>query len=256
MSININSLLSTSALDRLNSTSSTSATSNSNEEDYTSLLSSLGSTDSSSISSLANLLSDSSSSTSNVESLLNQRTEILKQKYELSSNEDQTDETTTQLKSLQGQLDAINEQLANALLEQESSSSSSSYLTDYGTNSSSSSNDLSSLFELSSQISQLKMLNSAKTSLENQSKLLKSEVNQDGESSTAYSKLQKVNANLDLLNNQIVSSLNTSDSSNLLSVLNSSSALTQYQLLNSSNNDSKNNTDDTLLNETNTALSI
>ncbi|WP_146549554.1 hypothetical protein [Rummeliibacillus suwonensis] len=258
MSININSLLSSSAIDWLNNTSSTSTTStSSNSDDYSSLLSSLESTDSTSISDLASLLSDSSSSTSTLESLLNKRTEILQQKYELVNSDSQTEDTTSQLKSLQEQLDDINEQLSSALLEQESSSNISSYLTSDSVTNSNSYDDLSSLFEQTSALTQLKMLTTAKTNLENQSKLLQSEVDEEGDSSLAYSRLQKVNANLELLTNQIMSSLSSSNTnSSLWSSLNASAALTQYQIANNTTTDSENTSEDTTSKEENTTESL
>lgn len=192
-------------------------------------LSSLLGTDSSSVSSFASLLSNSTSTTTTSD-LLAARKELMTQKSNATSEQ--------QLTTIQSQLDAVNEQLAEALANYETTDYSSLY--SYDTSSSDdTTSDLMSYAMQSLNLNVLQALGTAQQQLKTREAAIQKTVDEDGGNTTANEQLEKVQENLNVMNSSYSTLLSTftstnssSTSSSLLDALNASSALQQYETTN------------------------
>lgn len=216
----LNDLLSTYNANQMTSNTTTSSTDS---------LSSLLGSDTSTISSFAALLSQATNTTATVSmastsDLLTQRTALMNQKSEATSDAD--------VETIQTQLDAINEQLAQALESSLTSSTTNNYNYSSGTDSfwslSGDENDnddgLSSMMMQSMNVSMLNSLNQAQTKLSERAASLQKIVAADSTNTAAATELQKVQNNLSTVSNQYNSLLTSStgsstSTSNLLSSL-------------------------------------
>lgn len=217
-----------------NYTNTSSSISNDSTENTLALL--LG-TDSSSVSSFASLLSNSTSTTTTSD-LLAARKELMTQKSNATSEQ--------QLTTIQSQLDAVNEQLAEALANYEATDYSSLYSYDtssyYDTSSSDdTTSDLMSYAMQSLNLNVLQALGTAQQQLKTREAAIQKTVDEDGGNTTANEQLEKVQENLNVINSSYSTLLSTftstntnssSTSSSLLDALNASSALQQYETTN------------------------
>lgn len=184
--------------------------------------------DTSSISSFASLLS---ASTTSLEDLIAQRKELLTQKSNAT-----TDDTVA---LIQAQLDSINEQLAEALSSDDTSStynySSTADTTDLWSSSTSDSDsdNLTDSFMQIVNVGVLQALGKAQQQLSTRAESLQATVEADDTNTTAASALQNVQQDLSLINTQynslLSSTTGSSTSNSLWSALTSSSALKQYE---------------------------
>lgn len=184
--------------------------------------------DTSSISSFASLLS---ASTTSLEDLIAQRKELLTQKSNAT-----TDDTVA---LIQAQLDSINEQLAEALSSDDTSStynySSTADTTDLWSSSTSDSDsdNLTDSFMQIVNVGVLQALGKAQQQLSTRAESLQATVEADDTNTTAASALQNVQQDLSLINTQynslLSSTTGSSTSTSLWSALTSSSALKQYE---------------------------
>ncbi|WP_112181649.1 MULTISPECIES: hypothetical protein [Paraliobacillus] len=196
-----------------NTTTSESSTSSSN-------------TDLTSISDFASYLQEATeaSSTSSLDTLLQTRTDLLTQQTST------TDETT--LETIQEELASINAELANVLLNEESTEtnyynySNSSATTDTATDS------LSTFLQTSFQVQQLQLLTEAKERLQSQVSSYESEVDETS-SESEQQRLEDLTNNLSLVDSYVTTKTDElSIESSLLSSMSASSALTKYLITN------------------------
>lgn len=145
-----------------------------------------------------------------------------------------------QLTTIQSQLDAVNEQLAEALANYETTDYSSLY--SYDTSSSDdTTSDLMSYAMQSLNLNVLQALGTAQQQLKTREAAIQKTVDEDGGNTTANEQLEKVQENLNVMNSSYSTLLSTftstntnssSTSSSLLDALNASSALQQYETTN------------------------
>ncbi|WP_117170602.1 hypothetical protein [Paraliobacillus sediminis] len=194
-----------------NTTMSESSTSSSN-------------TDLTSISNFASYLQGATeaSSTSSLDTLLQTRTDLLTQKTST------IDETT--LETIQEELASINAELANVLLNEESTET--NYYNYSNSSAITASDELSTFLQTSFQVQQLQLLTEAKERLQSQVSSYESEVDETS-SESEQQRLEDLTNNLSLVDSYVTTKTDElSIESSLLSSLSASSALTKYLITN------------------------